>query len=612
MRPPVNPRRFALFLALAASSSAAAMPPHAIPPVSHQLKDPKAADVTVVGHILEPRKLNIKKVVEQIRLPPGFEISVFAEDLVNPRMLAVSGDGTVYVTRRSVGDVLMLRDSDGDGRADEQKTVARRPGMHGIAIKDNDVYLVTVNELYRTRIVDKGAFAPLELVLDDLPDGGQHPNRTIQVGPDDRLYLSVGSTCNACDESNPESATMLQLNPDGSQRIIFASGLRNTIGFAFHPDSGDLFGMDHGIDWLGDNEQHEELNRIVKGNQYGWPYVYDNSKFNPQDEPPGDISLRDWARKSVEPVGYYTPHAAPMQMTFYSGEQFPEDYRGDAFIAMRGSWNRKPPSGYEIVRVRFNGSSPSGFEAFATGFLRDVKGGWGHKGRLAGLAQAQDGSLLVTDDTNGVIYRIAYTGKAQRPSRPNQPTNAMGAQIRVKDQAVSSRADSLEVLAKNAMGGEGPALQVSSPAFENGGPIPELFTAYGENVSPPLSWSAGPEGTVSYAVIMEDPDVAEDPPFVHWMLYNIPAPVTRIPKGVPQAPQVPQPPDSLQGRNERGSVGYFGPKPPPEDPAHHYHFQIFALDTELKVTAPLTRDELLKAMEGHVLATGELVGTYDQ
>ncbi len=583
--------------------------------MSRQLEDPKAADVTVIGHVLEPRQLDVKKVVDQIRLPPGFEISVFAKDLINPRMLAISSDGTVYVTRRSVGDVVMLRDTDADGRADQQKTVARRPGMHGIAIKDKDVYLVTVNELYRTRILEKGDFAPLERVLDDLPDGGQHPNRTIKIGPDNRLYLSVGSTCNACDESNPESATMLQLNPDGSQRSIFASGLRNTIGFAFHPDSGDLFGMDHGIDWLGDNEQHEELNRIVKGNQYGWPYIYDNGKPNPQDEPPGDISLADWARKSVDPVGYYTPHAAPMQMVFYTGEQFPEEYRGDAFVAMRGSWNRKPPSGYEVMRIRFDGNNPVGFEAFATGFLRDVKGGWGHKGRLAGLVQTADGALLVADDTNGVIYRIAYTGSSphsHKHPRHIHPTNARGAQIRVQDKSVSPRADTLELLARNALadsGGED--LQLVSPAFEQGGPIPQIFSAYGENVSPPLSWAAGPEGTVSYAVIMEDPDVAENPPFVHWLIYNIPAQVNRIPQGIPQAPQVPQPPDALQGRNERGSVGYFGPKPPPGDPAHHYHVQIFALDTELPITAPLTRDELLEAMEGHVLATGELVGTYE-
>lgn len=168
--------------------------------------------------------------------------------------------------------------------------------------------------------------------------------------------------------------------------------------------------MDHGIDWLGDNEQHEELNHIVKGKQYGWSYIYDDRKFNPQDEPPGDITLHEWAARSIEPLGYYTPHAAPMQLAFYTGTQFPKEYRGDAFVAMRGSWNRKPPAGYEVARIRFAGGKPAKLEAFAQGFLSQKGSKWLHYGRLAGLAQAKDGALLLADDTNGVIYRIAYTG----------------------------------------------------------------------------------------------------------------------------------------------------------------------------------------------------------
>src|SRR5690606_1013567 len=127
-------------------------------------------------------------------------------------------------------------------------------------------------------------------------------NRTIVVGPDDMLYVSVGSTCNACSEPNPENATILSIAPDGSSRTIFASGLRNTIGFGFEPESGELYGMDHGIDWLGDNEQHEELNLLVKGAKYGWPYVYADDRFNPQDEPPPGISMEEWAERSEAPV----------------------------------------------------------------------------------------------------------------------------------------------------------------------------------------------------------------------------------------------------------------------------------------------------------------------
>ncbi len=377
-----------------------------------ELNHPQHADVTITGSVLEPRKLEPSPDrLQNLSLPPGFEIDVFADGLEAPRMLAVADDGTVYVTRRSVGDVLMLEDTDGDGRADHQQRVASRPQMHGIAIDGDVVYLVTVNDVYRTRRADDGSFGALERIISDLPEGGQHPNRTLAVGNDGKLYISVGSTCNACDETSPENATLLKAEPDGSYRSVFASGLRNTIGFAFVPDSGELYGMDHGIDWLGDNEQSEELNHLVDGGGYGWPYVYADGRINPQDEPPGDISPQQWAQQSMDPVGLYVPHAAPMQMAFYTADAFPEEYRGDAFVAMRGSWNRRPPSGYEVVRVRFEDGEPVAFEPFVSGFLTRTEGdGWGYFARPVGVAVAGDGSLLLAEDGNGRIYRISYTG----------------------------------------------------------------------------------------------------------------------------------------------------------------------------------------------------------
>ncbi|ARU27209.1 YbhB/YbcL family Raf kinase inhibitor-like protein [Cellvibrio sp. PSBB006] len=579
-------------------------------PVSEQLRDPEAADVTIIGHVLEPKQVSVDNKLHKIAVQRGFEINVFAKDLVNPRMMAVADDGTIYITRRSVGDVLLLRDTNGDGKSDEQRIVANRPGMHGIAISDNTMYLATVNDVYRTTIQPDGNLAPLEHIVDDLPDGGQHPNRTLVVGPDGKVYVSVGSTCNACDETNPESATILQMEPDGSSRRIFASGLRNTIGFGFEPQSGELYGMDHGIDWLGDNEQYEELNHLVQGKRYGWPYIYGASKFNPQDEPPGDISLAEWAAKSVEPVGFYTPHAAPMQMIFYTAEQFPDDYHGDVFVAMRGSWNRKPPSGYEVARIKFEGGKPVGFEAFAQGFLSRQGKHWVHRGRLAGIAQAKDGSLLVADDTNGVIYRITYTGKTRGRHHVGPPTNSWNTDIRVVDAtSPPPDGDNTAGLAIELLGDAQP-LGLESPAFPDGDAIPEKFSADGQNISPPLQWTVGPEGTKSYVVIMEDPDVDENPPFVHWLLYNLPADVTQLEEGVPPLPELVKPKGAMEGKNDRGAIGYFGPKPPIGDPAHRYHFQVFALDTRLDVSFGLSRDELLAAMEGHVVASERIVGTF--
>ncbi len=378
--------------------------------VPENLRNPEAADVTIIGHVLEPEAIEpTPERVDGLSLPDGFSIDVFADDLGNPRMIEAADDGTVYVTRRKTGDVLMLKDEDGDGEADAQQVVAKKKGMHGIEIQDDTVWLMTVNEVYRTSIADDGTFGQLELIADDFPSGGQHPNRTLEMGPDGMLYVSVGSTCNACGETEKLNATMVRMQPDGSQREIFATGLRNTIGFAFEPQSGELYGLDHGIDWLGDDEQPEEFNHLQQGHKYGWPYIYADSQINPQDEPP-NTSPQQWAQESTEPVLMWTPHAAPMQMAFYQGDAFPEQYHGDAFAAMRGSWNRKPPSGYEIVRIRFENGQPQAIERFVTGFVMYEDNGWKQMGRLAGLAVAEDGALLVSDDANGRIYRISYDG----------------------------------------------------------------------------------------------------------------------------------------------------------------------------------------------------------
>ncbi|PUA29121.1 MAG: hypothetical protein B0W54_00475 [Cellvibrio sp. 79] len=580
----------------------------------HAHKNPQESQsVRIVGHVLKPEPIASKHLLKKLAVPKGFEVNVFAKNLINPRMIAVADNGVVYVTRREVGDVIRLVDANNDGVAEQQDVVANRPGMHGIAIAGDKVFLATVNDVYSTGLDADGKFGPLIRIVDDLPDGGQHPNRTLAVGPDGKLYVSVGSTCNACDETNPESATLLQMNIDGTGRKIFASGLRNTIGFDFEPGTGEIFGMDHGIDWLGDNEQYEELNHLVKGKQYGWPYIYGDGKFNPQDEPPGDITLQEWAARSVDPLGFYTPHAAPMQMTFYTGTQFPAEYYGDAFIAMRGSWNRKPPAGYEVVRIQFAGGKPVKFEPFMQGFLSRKGERWVHHGRISGLAQAKDGALLVADDTNGIIYRIAYTGTKKRTEPLGPPTNSFNVDVRITN-ADSPPPDDVHTqnLAMHLLNGAGVTLDISSPAFQAGAPIPPLFALEGENISPPLVWSKGPEGTKSYAIIMEDPDVAQNPPFVHWLLFNLPADVVSLPQGIPPLPELAKPDGALQGKNDRGSIGYIGPNPPTQDSAHHYYFQIFALDKKLNLPVGTTREELLAAMQGHVLANGFIIGTYDR
>jgi Raf kinase inhibitor-like YbhB/YbcL family protein len=555
-----------------------------------------------------------------LKVPAGFRIAPFATGLGNVRVLAVAPDGSVYASRRDEGDVILLKDADGDGRADGQPLiVAARAGAHGLAIRDGKLYLVTVKELFVADIRADGTLGTPTLLVGDLGDSGQHPNRTIAFGPDGLLYLSVGSTCNACNESNPEHATVLRFSADFKSRTIVASGLRNTIGFAWHPTTGELWGFDHGIDHLGDDVQPEELNRIEPGKQYGWPHVWGDGRaeppdgvgrtggFTPQSTPPGAIPKGTWRAMSQPMVLGHTAHAAPMQMAFYSNGSFPAAFDGDAFVAMRGSWNRSPASGHEVVRVRFANGQPQRIEPFVTGFLTD--GGRSHIARPVGLAVARDGALLIGDDANGSIYRVVYEGRDRRvagtPAVP--PAGPM--------QAGAARGFGVPLAAarpETALKAEpGPALGLASPSFAEGGPLDKRFSAYFDDVSPALEWQAVP-GARSYAIVVEDPDSTPLAPFVHWVAWNVPATTTRLVEGLPKQPRLTAPDGVLQGANSRGSVGWFGPRPPVGDPPHRYHVQVLALDGMLDVLPGSDRDAVLAAARGKVIGKATVVGTYRQ
>ena len=367
-------------------------------------KEPTSAQVTgyVFRPALEPASdANIAK----LKVPAGFKVGKFADNLGKPRILAVSDAGKVYFSDREAGTVTMLTDANGDGVAEDKKVVANIKQVHGLAIHKGKMYLVAVKEVYRADLNADGTLGTPQMLIKDLPDGGQHPNRTIAFGPDGKMYLTVGSTCNACPETNPENATILRANEDGSDRKVYAKGLRNTIGFGWHPETGELWGMDHGIDWLGDNQQEEEVNQIKQGADYGWPYIYGKGNYNPADRPKGDTTYQQYLAKTTLPTLTYQAHSAPLMMTFYTASKFPAEYKNDAFVAMRGSWNRSTPVGYKVVRLHFENGKPVRFEDFLTGFT--INNNRSHFGRPVGLAVHPDGSLLVSDDTNGVVYRVS-------------------------------------------------------------------------------------------------------------------------------------------------------------------------------------------------------------
>ena len=531
--------------------------------------------------------------IANLKLPSGFTITKFAE-LQNPRIIAVNPkNGDIYISQRDLGTVTLLKDTNHDGRADSQKVVFTRKVAHGLAIKNNQLFIVTIRELYKAPIKADGTLGKETEITNDLPDAGQHPNRTINFGPDGRLYMEVGSTTNAADERNEENATILQFDGNGRNRRVFASGLRNTIGFGWHPTTGRFWGWDQGMDTYGDNASKEEINEIKYGKRYGWPFVYEDGKLNSHPLPPAAFTRSDWRKQTTFPTIMYTAHSAGIQMAFYTGKQFPAEYRNDAFIALRGSWNRNPPSGYELARIHFDGAGKAvSVTPFVSGFLLKNPAPdtpWGHFGRLAGVAQLNDGSMLLSDDTNNIVYRIAYGAK--NTPRPNVA-------------AIDARKIAVDLV--NAP----KTISVTSNTFKNGGTIPLSSSAYGQNISPDLRWTGVPKGTKSLAIIMDDPIARSAKPTNHWLIANI-SPTTRsLPKGIKPGAIVA---GGMQGGNIMGETAYYGPKPPADGLDHMYHIQVFALDHKLNLPSGYNRIAIFDAMaKGKVLAKGEIIGRYER
>jgi glucose/arabinose dehydrogenase len=358
------------------------------------------------GHAFSPEREGFTAdKLQRLKLPAGFTIDIWARGLGHPRMIAVSASGNVYITRYNEGDVLAFKEGD---RSSNARTVARIPDVHGIAIdeKTQKLYLADVRNVYISDIQPDGSLSPPRRIISTLGEGG-HDRRTIGIGPDRKLYISVGSTCNVCQDDPEQYAVILRANLDGSGLAPFARGLRNTIGFDWHPQTHAMFGMDHGVDWRGDDRPREELNELVAGAHYGWPYCIENKSPDPyyRESTPGTTKEK-FCSTSIAPVLLTTAHSAPIEFRFYAAAMFPPDYKGDAFVAMHGSWNRRPASGYKVLRVKVENGKPARFEDFITGFLNPA--GDSVFGRPAGLAVQNDGSLLVSDDMNGVIYRVAY------------------------------------------------------------------------------------------------------------------------------------------------------------------------------------------------------------
>lgn len=354
----------------------------------------------------------------QVRVPAGFAVNLFATGLDGPRFIRFGPDGALYVAERGAGRIVTLRDGDGDGTAETRGIFAGgldRP--HSVVFFRGDWYVGVPSGVLRLTDGDGDGVAEQRTVLiGNYPTGG-HSTRTVEFLPDGRMAVSVGSSCNVCIEDDPRRAAVLVYDgADAKGERIFARGLRNAVGLAVHPASGELWATNNGRDLLGDDLPPEAVYIVRDGLDYGWPRCHNGTLVDPDFGTPG--ACRDVPR----PVVDMQAHSAPLGLVFYTGTAFPPEYRGDLFIAFHGSWNRSVPTGYKVVRLPLDGSRPRGpVEDFATGWL-DAAGRTA-SGRPVGLAVGPDGALYVSDDKAGMIYRISYPGGDRSP-RVSAPRNA--------------------------------------------------------------------------------------------------------------------------------------------------------------------------------------------
>jgi glucose/arabinose dehydrogenase len=371
-----------------------------------------------------PSAYNGPKVVDRPKgakpnVPDGFNVSLFASGLTHPRYLHTAPNGDIFVVESWIGRIRVLRDADGDGRAEVNQTFAtglQKP--FGLAFyppgpSPEYLYVANTNGIVRFPYRNgdlKARGQPMHIA--DLSAAGQltgggHWTRDIAFSKDGkRLFASIGSKTNVEDETTePEErdrARILQFNPDGSNRQVYAWGLRNAVGVAIHPETGDLWASVNERDGLGDDLVPDYITRVREGGFYGWPWYYLGRHQDPRHEG----ARPDLADKVLLPDVLVQAHSAPLQMTFYEGDQFPDDYRGNAFVALHGSWNRAKRTGYKVVRVPLDhGRSKGVYEDFLTGFVTPEGNVWG---RPVGVTVMKDGSLLVSEDANSSIWRITY------------------------------------------------------------------------------------------------------------------------------------------------------------------------------------------------------------
>ena len=341
--------------------------------------------------------------LDRIKLAPGFSIDVYATGVKNARAMALSLGGVLFVGSRSAGSVSAIVDANKDQRADKVYTIATGLNMpSGVAFRDGALYVAEVNRVWRYDGIESRLESPPKpvLVSEAFPSDRHHGWKFIRFGPDGLLYVPVGAPCNICERDDKRYGSIMRMTPDGSGLETFVSGVRNSVGFDWHPQTKELWFTDNGRDMLGDDLPPDELNRALRqGLHFGFPYCHG-----------GDVSDPDFGSKRPcsefePPARRLGPHVAAIGMRFYTGQMFPPGYRNQILIAEHGSWNRRNKIGYRVMLVRLDAVGKAvSYEPFAEGWLQGEKA-WG---RPADVQVMPDGALVVSDDEAGVIYRISY------------------------------------------------------------------------------------------------------------------------------------------------------------------------------------------------------------
>jgi glucose/arabinose dehydrogenase len=341
--------------------------------------------------------------IDRIKLPPGFKVEVWATGLPGGRAMARGDDGKIYVGTRAIGRGYEVTDSGGQRTVRTVVDKLNQPA--GVAFRNGSLYVMAIDKALRFDGIEKNpAAAPVDMTAAfNLPPLPHHNWKYIAFGPDGKLYVPFGAPCNICELPTPEYAQIRRYNADGSGMEVIATGVRNSVGFDWHPVTRELWFSNHGRDWMGDDMPHDTMHRLGKtGQHFGFPHCHQG------DLPDTDVKKDNPCGGVEKPVALMGPHSATMGVTFYTGNMFPAEYRNVAFNARKGSWNRTKKIGYDVVMIRSNpDGSNARVEPFMTGFMNEAdQSFWG---RPAYLLQMPDGSMLVSDEQLGAIYRVSYS-----------------------------------------------------------------------------------------------------------------------------------------------------------------------------------------------------------